>query len=71
MAYLKQKGKQQKFWLYKEAEQDKMLGKFWFEGKTRKGEMYTVSSLKCEIWIEPSPETKRPCLQYTHIRVIF
>ena len=45
MAYLKQKGKPQDYWNYKEQELDKVLGKFWFEAKTKKGEKYTVSSL--------------------------
>ena len=37
MAYLKQKGKPQDCWNYEEAELDKVLGKFWFEAKTKKG----------------------------------
>ena len=44
-ACLKQKGKDKKFWLYEEAELDRVLGKFWFEAETKKGEKYTVSTL--------------------------
>ena len=32
--------------VYEEAELDKVLGKFWFKVKTKKGENYTVSSLR-------------------------
>ena len=42
MSYLKQKSKPQNFSNF----EDKILGKFWFETKTKKGEKYTVSSLK-------------------------
>ena len=46
MAHLKQKGKQQDYWNYEECELDKVLGKFCFEAKNKKGEKYRVSSLR-------------------------
>ena len=44
--YFKQKGKLTNFWTFTEPELDKILGKLWFEAKTKKGEKYTVSSLR-------------------------
>ena len=44
ISYLKQKGKPIDYWHYKERELDKVLGKL--EAKTKKGENYTVASLR-------------------------
>ena len=45
-AYLIAKKKDPSYWLYDEPTLDQILGKFWFEVRTKKGDKYTVSNLK-------------------------
>ena len=37
-SYLWAKGKSTEYWLYDEPDLDRILGKFWFEVRTKKGE---------------------------------
>ena len=46
MEYFKQKGKPQDYCDFEEPELDKILDKSGFEAKTKKGDKYTVASLR-------------------------